>query len=41
MAYAQLIDNYLFMKDCEIEADFTVVLGMTLWRRPLMRALEL
>ncbi len=41
MAYAQLIDDYLFMKDCEIEADFTVVLGMTLWRRPLMRALEL
>jgi len=31
----------MFPEDQEISADFTIVLGMTLWRRPLTRAFEL
>lgn len=41
MTYTQFVDKYLFMEDCEVAADFTIVLGITLWHRPLMRALEL
>lgn len=32
---------FLFIPDNEIKADVTLVLGMTLWQRPLERALEL
>jgi uncharacterized SAM-binding protein YcdF (DUF218 family) len=35
------VTDFLFLEDCEIKSDFTVVLGMTLWRRPLARAVFL
>jgi uncharacterized SAM-binding protein YcdF (DUF218 family) len=41
MMDTQAIDSYLFVEDREIEADFTIVLGITLWHRPLARALKL
>lgn len=33
--------DFLFLEDCEIKSDFTVVLGMTKWERPLARAVSL
>lgn len=41
MTHSQFVDDYMFIEDCEVAADFTIVLGITLWHRPLMRALEL
>jgi uncharacterized SAM-binding protein YcdF (DUF218 family) len=35
------ITDYMFIPDAIIEADATLVLGMTLWHRPLMKAFEL
>lgn len=32
---------FLYIKDSELKADATIVLGMTLWQRPLERALML
>ncbi|MTW22775.1 YdcF family protein [Allochromatium palmeri] len=37
----ELVASYLFMDDRELEADFTFVLGMSLWHRPLARAMDL
>lgn len=35
------ITDYMFVPDDIIQADATLVLGMTLWHRPLMKAVEL
>ena len=35
------VTDFLFLEDCEIKSDFTVVLGMTRWQRPLARAVSL
>jgi len=35
------LSDLLFLPDREINADATLILGMTLWQRPLRRALEL
>jgi uncharacterized SAM-binding protein YcdF (DUF218 family) len=34
------ISNYMFLEDCPIEADVTIVLGQTIWQRPLGKAVE-
>ncbi len=37
----QHISGYMFVPDDVLEADATIVLGMTLWERPLQKAMEL
>lgn len=39
--HSHAITEFLFLEDREVEADFTIVLGMTGWSRPLSRALDL
>jgi vancomycin permeability regulator SanA len=34
------LSNYMFLEDCPIEADVTIVLGQTIWQRPLEKATE-
>ena len=38
---ARTLSDFLFLSDAPVDAEVTIVLGMTLWRRPLSRALEL
>ena len=40
-AKASALSDFFFLPDSEIKADVTIVLGMTLWQRPLARALAL
>ncbi len=35
------LTDYMFVPDRVLEADATIVLGMTLWERPLQKAIEL
>ena len=35
------LTRYMFVNDCHLQADVTIVLGNTLWHRPLLRAIEL
>jgi vancomycin permeability regulator SanA len=36
----QEISNYMFLEDCPIVADVTIVLGQTIWQRPLEKAID-
>lgn len=38
---ASVVGAWLFAPQCVIPADATIVLGMTLWRRPVARAVDL
>lgn len=35
------LTNYMFVNDRQLQADVTIVLGNTLWHRPLLRAIDL
>lgn len=36
----EMITNYMFVPDSTLKADATIVLGMTLWHRPVIKAIE-
>lgn len=40
-AFVQALTAYMFVDDRPINADYTLVLGMSLWERPLRKAIQL
>lgn len=40
-AFVQALTAYMFVDDCPINADYTLVLGMSLWERPVRQAIQL